>query len=401
MQKQIRALAARPDVARLLASWVEGASRVLEQAAHIQSIPAPTFQEGQRAQLIEARFREIGLSEIETDQLGNVYGRTPGTDLHRPALLISAHMDTVFPVSTPLALRYDESARQLFGPGIGDNSLGLAALLLLAEALPAHGITPECDIWWVATVGEEGLGDLRGMRQACDHLGDRIGLALILEGIGLGRIFYAGLGVRRLRVIVRGPGGHSWLHAGRPSTIHHLLRVGAALVDKVAPPKRPRSTLNIGLIEGGTSINTLAPEASLSIDLRSVESTALAHLEADVRSVVESLNHSPEIEVITEVVGDRPSASLALDHPLVRAAQGVLRHLNVGPGSREIGSTDANILLSRRVPAVCIGVTTGGDAHTVREFIDTIPVSAGMQQLTLLALLATAHSGEWSVWQGA
>jgi di/tripeptidase len=154
------------------------------------------------------------------------------------------------------------------------------------------------------------------------------------------------------------------------------------------------------LIEGGTSINTLAHEASLSIDLRSVDSTALARLEADVRNCIVSLNHKPEIEVSIQVVGDRPSAALAQDHALVRAAQSVLRSLNIGPGSREIGSTDANIPLARGIPAICIGITTGGDAHTTGEFIDTLPVSAGMQQLTLLALLAAEHSTSWSVWHG-
>lgn len=400
MSKEIRALTARPEVASLLEHWSNAKSGVLEQASAIQKIPAPTFDEWQRAAMVEAHYRSVGLHDVLMDDLGNVYGRMPGLEPTRPALLISAHMDTVFPAATLLTLRHDDDSKQLFGPGIGDNSLGLAAMLSLCHALPEFSLTPESDIWWVATVGEEGLGDLRGMRQACDRLGDRIGLAIILEGIGLGRIFYAGLGVRRLQVLVKGQGGHSWLHAGRPSAIHHLVRIGAALVERISPPKRPRSTLNIGLIEGGTSINTLAPEASFSIDLRSVDSTALARLEADVRACIASLNHKPEIEVSVQVVGDRPSAALAQDHPLIRAAQSVLRSLAIGPGSREIGSTDANIPLARQIPAICIGITTGGDAHTIGEFIDTGPVSTGMQQLTLLALLAAEHATSWSAWHG-
>src|SRR5574341_1665044 len=271
MNREIRALTARPEVASLLEHWSEAKSDVLERAATIQKIAAPTFNEWQRAAMVEAYYRSVGLQDILIDDLGNAYGRMPGLEPSHPALMISAHMDTVFPPTPPLTLRQDDDSKQLFGPGIGDNSLGLAAMLSLCGALPEFSLTPESDIWWVATVGEEGLGDLRGMREACDRLGDRIGLALVLEGIGLGRIFYAGLGVRRLQVLVKGPGGHSWLHAGRPSAIHHLVRIGAALVERVSPPKRPRSTLNIGLIEGGTSINTLAPEAGLSIDLRSVD----------------------------------------------------------------------------------------------------------------------------------
>lgn len=398
MQKQIRALAADQEVANLLAAWSTTHTRVLDSAIAIQSIPAPTFEESTRADFVEAQFQRMELLDISRDELGNVYGRLPGRDRRRPAVMISAHLDTVFPASTPLRIRIDGDAKQVYGPGIGDNSLGLAAMLGLAEGLLHHQVTPHADLWCVATVGEEGLGDLRGMREVCSRLAGRLGLAVILEGIGLGRIFYAGLGVRRLKVTVKGPGGHSWLHAGRPSAIHHLLRVGAALVEHVSPPRRPRSTLNIGIIEGGTSINTLASGASMSIDLRSTDSQALVRLEQEVRERIIELPHHEDIEVTVDVVGDRPSAALAQDHPLVRAAQGILRYLNVGPGSREIGSTDANIPLSRNMPAVCVGITTGGDAHTVGEFIDMLPVPTGMQQITLLSLLAAEYSELWSSW---
>jgi acetylornithine deacetylase/succinyl-diaminopimelate desuccinylase-like protein len=272
-------------------------------------------------------------------------------------------------------------------------------MVQLAEQITQRGMTPATDIWWVATVGEEGLGDLRGIRHACDHLGDRLGLAVILEGIGLGRIYHAGMGVRRFKVTVKGPGGHSWLHADRPSAIHHLMRLGAAIVEQVQPPKRPRSSLNIGLITGGTSINTLAPEAAFSIDLRSVDAQALMNMESAVKSLIGRFDGVPDLRIDTEVVGDRPSASLPASHPLVRAAEAVLRYVNAGPGTREIGSTDANIPLARGIPSVCIGITTGGGAHTVEEFIDTGPVATGMCQLTLLALLAARNVVEWSQWE--
>jgi acetylornithine deacetylase/succinyl-diaminopimelate desuccinylase-like protein len=152
------------------------------------------------------------------------------------------------------------------------------------------------------------------------------------------------------------------------------------------------------LISGGTSINTLAPIAECFIDLRSVDGDALTRMEAEVRDHVLHSDDQPDLSASVEVVGDRPSASLPLEHPLVRAAQGILRYINTGPGSREIGSTDANIPLSRGIPAICIGITTGGGAHTAEEFIDIPPLGTGMKQLTLLSLLGAKHTVDWGRW---
>lgn len=165
------------------------------------------------------------------------------------------------------------------------------------------------------------------------------------------------------------------------------------------PPRRPRSSTNIGLISGGTSINTLAPEASLSIDLRSVDSATLARLESEVAQTVARFADAPDLRVTTEVVGDRPSAALSPDHPLVRGVQHVLRFLNAGPGSREIGSTDANIPLARHIPSACIGITSGGGAHTADEFIATAPIGTGMGQLLLVSLLALQNLDVWCAWE--
>jgi acetylornithine deacetylase/succinyl-diaminopimelate desuccinylase-like protein len=375
---------------------------MLAETLTVQRIAAPTFEERARAEYVHTRFVEIGLADIAIDDIGNVYGRLPGSgQQQQPAVMVSAHLDTVFPGDTDLTLTTDKSAGRVVGPGVGDNCTGLGAMIQLAEAMAQRSMALPADVWWVATVGEEGLGDLRGMRRACDTLVGKFGLAIILEGIGLGRIYHAGMGVRRLKIAVQGPGGHSWLHAGRPSAIHQLLRLGASITDHVRPPKRPRSSLNIGLISGGTSINTIAPEATCTIDLRSVENDALTRMEAEVRDQVQAFDSIAELSIRTEVVGDRPSASLPGEHPLVRAAQASLRHVNVGPGSREIGSTDANIPLSRGIPAVCIGITTGGGAHTTEEYIDIPPLGTGMNQLTLLTLLAAHNSTSWSRWNAS
>jgi acetylornithine deacetylase/succinyl-diaminopimelate desuccinylase-like protein len=401
MQNLIREMAVRPPVIRLLNAWNTLAEELLNEALAIQAIPAPTFEEHVRAEYVRSRMNELGMQDIEQDEVGNVYARTPGSDPARPAVLVSAHLDTIFPAGSDLTTYHDQEGGKIYGPGLGDNSLGVTALIALAGQLRLYGIVPLADIWWVATVCEEGLGDLQGMRHAFMRLKERCGIAIILEGIGLGRIYNAGLGVRRLRIMVKGPGGHSWLHAERPSAIHHLLRLGSALVDEIRPPTDPRSSFNIGLIEGGTSINTRAPEASLSIDLRSVSAAVLATLETRINDITARFSRMPGLEVTTQVIGSRPSAALSPAHPLVRASQAILEHVGYPTPALETGSTDANIPLAGGMPAVCIGLTTGGNAHSTGEFIDTAPLPVGMRQLTLLTLLAAEHSVEWSRWEGS
>lgn len=398
MRKQIEEMAGRSTTRDLLNHWQRHREDVVQRALGLQAIPAPTFEEKARGEAVARQFEEIGLADVEQDAIGNVYARTPGKHAERPALLISAHLDTVFPRSTDLTTRFEADGR-VYGAGIGDNSLGTAAIISLADVFQRYEVRLPCDIWWVATVGEEGLGDLRGIRRAVERLGERIGACIIVEGIGLGWIYNAGLGVRRLEVAVEGPGGHSWLHPAPPSAIHHLLKLGAALVERIVPPESPRSSFNIGLLDGGTSINTRAPRASLSIDIRSVDRDTLQALEARVRDVANSFRGSPELDVSVTIIGDRPTAEIPVDHPLVRAAQEVLIHLGGPMPNLSTGSTDANIPLAEGIPSVCIGITTGGGPHTVGEYIDTPPMTVGMQQLTLLALLAAKNTKEWQAWQ--
>ena len=399
MRNLIRGLATQPPIARLLNAWATLTEELLHEALTIQAIPAPTFEELARAEYVRSRMSGLGMQDVEQDEVGNVYARTPGIDPARPAVLVSAHLDTIFPADSDLTTFHAKEEERIYGPGLGDNSLGVAALIMLAGQLRRQEISPAADIWWVATVCEEGLGDLQGMRHAFQRLRERCGVAIILEGIGLGRIYNAGLGVRRLRITVKGPGGHSWLHAERPSAIHHLLRLGSALVDEIRPPANPRSSFNIGLIEGGTSINTRAPEASLSIDLRSVSAATLAALESQINETVGRFSRTPGLDISSQVIGDRPSAALSPAHPLVQASQAVLEYAGYPTSALETGSTDANIPLAGGMPAVCIGLTTGGNAHSTGEFIDTAPLTAGMRQLTLLTLLAAEHSAEWRRWK--
>ncbi len=399
VSQYVETFASRPETASLINEWNELAANVIREALAIQAIPAPTFEEAPRAQAVLSRLAAAELSDVATDDIHNVYARTPGRDPSRPALLVSAHLDTVFPASTNLSTHDDPEHGHIYGPGLGDNSLGLAGMLTLARQFAQHQVTPAADIWWVATVGEEGLGDLRGIRHACDKLKDRLGLGIIIEGMGIGRVYHAGLGVRRLQVSVSGPGGHSWLHSDRPSAIHHLLQIGAALVEQVHPSQQPKSSFNIGLISGGASINTRAPNASLSIDLRSEDTTTLRYLEQQVNRIVEHTARPPEIRVSVTVIGDRPSASLSPAHPLVQAGVATLAQTGFSAPVLEIGSTDANIPLALGVPTVCIGLTTGGDAHSRGEYIDTAPLTYGMQRAALLTLIAAEHTDDWNGWQ--
>jgi acetylornithine deacetylase/succinyl-diaminopimelate desuccinylase-like protein len=361
--------------------------RIIQDAVTVQQIPAPTFDEGRRAAFLSERFVQGGLQDVVIDDVHNVYGRWPGTDPTRPAVLVSAHTDTVFPLETDLAIRYIED--RIYGPGLGDNSLGVAGLLALMAIFRARALHPAADIWFVANSREEGLGDLGGIRAAWQKLGGRLGAAIVIEGMALGRIYHAGIAVRRLRVTCQAPGGHSWLHFGRPSAIHSLIELGAQIV-ALQPPEQPRTTFNIGLINGGHSVNSLATSAELYLDLRSESPETLAALERQVLDMMESVRR-PCVTFTSAVVGDRPAGRISADHPLVQLATAALETIGCAP-AYETGSTDANGLLANGLPTVTVGISTGGNAHRLDEYIETGAIADGIWHLFLLALAAADHS---------
>ena len=263
---------------------------VVQQAIVVQQIPAPTFAEAQRANTIEKRFKEVGLVDVAQDGLHNVYGRFLGThpDQHNP-VIISAHSDTVFPAETDLTVRQEGTL--VYGPGIGDNSTGVAGLIALAESLKLHQIRPLADIWFVSNVGEEGLGDLRGMRAVVERFGANA-TYLIVEGGLFGQISHQAIGVQRFEITLTAGGGHSWGNFGRPSAIHELGHLIAA-IDKLHVPATPKTSYNVGVIEGGTSINTIAQSAKMLLDLRSEEPQQLAELVAQVQALVAKRQKPP------------------------------------------------------------------------------------------------------------
>ncbi|MBK8021429.1 MAG: M20/M25/M40 family metallo-hydrolase [Chloroflexi bacterium] len=361
------------------------AARTVEQALLLQRIPAPTFFERPRAQWVAEQFERVGLRQIDLDELHNVYGLLPGQNSSEPGVMVTAHTDTVFALETPLAVRL-RNEKVIAAPGLGDNSIGVAAMLNVAEFFCAQGVVPPCNIWFVATTREEGLGDLGGMRAAFERLRPQIRSVVNLEGLAFGHIYNAGIAVRRLRVEVSTEGGHSWLHFGQPSAIHNLVQI-AARITALTPPAHPRTTYNIGVIEGGRSVNSIASEASMQVDMRSEVTAALATLEREVRRIVTEAAR-PGVEAKMELIGDRPAGSLKADHALVQAAMSALAEVNV-KGILESGSTDGNVPLAAGCPAVTVGVTRGGNAHRIDEFIEIAPVADGLRQIILLVLAAS------------
>ncbi len=363
-----------------------GIKRIIAETCRIQAIPAPTFQEQRRAGYMLEAFRELNLDDIHADEAGNVYARRAGGN--RQPLIVSAHLDSVFPQGTDLRLVQD--GERLTGPGVGDNALSLAVLLELAREFSPH--TLDGDLWLVATVGEEGLGNLEGMRRLVKQFGSRVSAYLVLEGIGLGHIYCQGLPISRYRLMVEGPGGHSWTQASRPSAIHALVEIGQA-VAQLKIPRRPRTTVNIGRIEGGTTINTIAAQASMEVDLRSLEQTALDRVVREFKKVVQSYHH-PDLDIELIHLGDRPGGGLSADHPLLRLASQALTTAGVDKVVIEAGSTDASIPLSLGYPAICIGLTRGGEAHSVNEYIEVEPLARGYAALAALIPSAFSLSSE-------
>ncbi|MCU0495209.1 MAG: M20/M25/M40 family metallo-hydrolase, partial [Chloroflexaceae bacterium] len=357
---------------------------ILETAIAIQQIPAPTFDEGRRGAYVQQRMAQLGLCDVSTDEIGNVYGRRPGQNGGK-AVLVSAHLDTVFPHGTDLSLRHEGD--RVYGPGLGDNSTGLAGLLHLAQACQAHNLPHAGDVWFVANVGEEGLGDLRGIRATIDRLQPLLGAAIAIEGCDFATLHHQAIGVRRYKVEVRAPGGHSWGDFGNPSAIH-VLSLLAARIAQLEVPATPRTTFNIGMINGGTSVNTIAQQASLLLDMRSVELASLNQLIGQVDALINEVSRAHRgVRVHVTTVGDRPAGAIPRDHPLVRAATESFRAVGARVNYQQ-GSTDANIPLSRGLPAVCIGLTDGGNAHRSDEFIQPANLGRGVQALLLLTMAA-------------
>ncbi|HEX5284086.1 MAG TPA: M20/M25/M40 family metallo-hydrolase [Bryocella sp.] len=364
------------------------------------AIPAPPFGESARAAWFLSRFTDLGLHNPHIDHEGNALAEFLSADIAEPVILLSAHLDTIFPAGTDCTPREDEHGK-LLCPGATDNGAGLTALLAIAAALKYAAIQPAATILFAANVGEEGEGDLRGMRHLFSQspYAQRIQSAIALEGCGTSTVVDRALGSRRLRIEITGPGGHSWADAGRPNPINALAAAIAELT-QLALPTNPRTTLNCGTISGGTSINSIPSSATADLDLRSTSTEELESLESLVLSTVSkcvkaearrgrsrgALRPRESLHLKVHRIGDRRAGALPSDSSLAVTLRAVDRHLNIRTESR-IGSTDANLPLSLGIPALAIGAGgTGGGIHTTEEWYSPTNRELALRRILLLLL---------------
>ncbi len=411
---RVTALAARRAVHAAFA-WMHGNPKtIMDWQAELVCIPAPPFGEQARSAWIAARFAEAGLVHIQTDAVGNVLGFLPAARLPAessgPVVVLSAHLDTVFPAETPLnpiTSRADGSTR-LSAPGACDNAAGVAGMLAIVHALIQAKVELAAPLVVLANVGEEGEGDLRGVRHFYHQsaLAGRIAAHIVLDGAGADSAVTQALGSRRFQVTITGPGGHSFTDAGTPNPIAALASALTTLA--LTPlPEEPRTTLNLGTIQGGTSVNSIPESATASVDLRSTSPAELMRLEITLDHAVQEAvaqwnalakpaptHMRGPLFFTVEKIGDRPAAQLPPDSPLLEALRAVDRHLGLRTDLR-LGSTDANIPISLGVPALSMGAGgEGGGAHTHAEWYSDKDRELGLRRVLLLTLAMTEWAAE-------
>ncbi len=393
-------LARDPRVARALEWLAKNVAWVTDEQVRITEVPAPTFHESLRAAYLRKLLAGSGL-RVRTDEVGNVIGERPGATLG-DVVVLSAHLDTVFPPGTDTRVRRENG--RLMAPGISDNATGLAALAAVARALQEGKLRTRATVFFVADVGEEGEGNLSGMRKLVETYRGRLRYVIGLDGAATDHVTTLALASRRSEISVLGPGGHSWSDFGMPNPIHALAR-GVARFVRVRVAQQPRTTFNVGGIEGGTSVNSIPYRASIKVDLRSESEAELDRLEAALREAIqagveEEMEAARErgmagrgsynkLEVKFRVLGIRPGGQLPENSPLLAALREADRYL--GNRSREErSSTDANIPLSLGIHAISIGAGgLAGGSHSLAEWYDPAGRERGLQRI-LLTLLGVA-----------
>jgi tripeptide aminopeptidase len=421
LQQEITRISSQPEV-RAALTWMHNREPSIAQwQLEMARIPAPPFGETARAAWLQERFRELGLEEVSTDEVGNVFALHPGnfssgnfssgqsssgrssSGQFTHCISLSAHMDTVFPAGTPLNVR--QQGTRLYGPGVSDNGAGLAALLAIAAALRAASVAHAAPILFIGNVGEEGEGDLRGMRHifSSSRWKDSISASLVLDGAGSDTIVAEALGSSRFEVIVRGPGGHSWSDFGAPNPIVALARAIQSF-SQVSIPSLPKTTFNIGVIRGGTSVNSIPESVSMRVDIRSTSMAEMERLEAALRYALERAvldeTEASELRIASprrfsglshEIIpiGSRPAGELEPGARILQVIRAVDGHLG-NTAQIQRASTDANIPLSLGREAIAIGGGgSGGGAHTLQEWFDCNGRELGLKRI-LLTLLALA-----------
>jgi acetylornithine deacetylase/succinyl-diaminopimelate desuccinylase-like protein len=375
-----------PSVVRAFAEIEAHHEDLVQLIIRLCEIAAPTFAEGPRAHAVAEELRSLGLQQVHVDDTNNVIGVLPGPEAG-PTFLLDAHTDTVFPAGTDVRVRREDG--KLKAPGVGDDSSNLACglfLLRLARdcALPLSGT-----LIFSGTAGEEGLGDLCGIKAVMKELSSRVDYVLALDG-QLGRICDQGVGSHRYKITVKAQGGHSWADFGAPSAIH-ALGTTIGRIAALAVPEHPRTTFNVGMISGGTSVNTIAESAAMWLDMRSVSAAELANLENRVLAIFPEVERESHVQIERQLVGDRPAGSKADTAWMVDTVRQA--HEVLGLQTRvSAASTNANVPLSQGIPAVVIGAYTGKGTHRLEEWIDERSVILGMKQLVLVVLALQRHA---------
>lgn len=393
----IAAIAARSDVRQAMAHIVAGQAQDLRDLVELTEIPAPPFGEAARAGRFADMLRQAGLSDVTIDAVGNVIARRRGRG-RGPTLAFIAHLDTVFPIETDIRVRIEGDTFR--APGIGDNARGLVYLLALARAMQAAAVRTRGDILFVGSVGEEGLGDLRGVKHLFRAGGPRIDAALVIDGGPPGRIVNVAVGSLRYRVIVTGPGGHSWSAFGAANPHHALGRI-IARFDEAAGALTgaggPKATFNVGLIGGGTSVNSIPFESWMEVDMRSADSDALEALNQALQDAAaaglaeenDARTMGPSLQLEWRRVGLRPGGTTSIDTPLIRTSLAAMAHLDIAPQYEE-ASTDANVPISLGIPAITL--SRGGESgasHAPQEWWRNVNAHVAPQLGLLIAVAMT------------
>lgn len=393
-----QAILADPKVARALEDIRADDDRAFTEQKRITEIPAPPFKERQRAEYFLKRFVELGFRDASIDTEGNVVAPRNGSGGGRPKLVVSAHLDTVFPEGTDVSVREKDGV--VLAPGIGDDSRGLAALLSLIKSLNSNGITTVGDLLFVGTVGEEELGNLRGVKALFRDHADIDGF-ISIDGLGVTKVVNQATGSHRYQMIFRGPGGHSFQEFGLPSAIHAMGRAIAKISD-LQTPSDPKTTFTVGTVSGGTSVNAIAAEARMAVDMRSDSTEELLKLETRLLDLVKQAVieenarwKSDRLSVEIKLIGDRPAGIVPVDSPIVQATQRAVTAVMRGPRVTFAGSsTDSNLAMSMGIPAVTIGGGgEGGNWHSRNEWYKPVDAYLGPQSALLTILVLAGLDG--------
>lgn len=393
-----QAILANPGVIKTLEDIKADDGRALEEQKRITEIPAPPYKEKVRAEYYLKRFGELGFKDAAIDSEGNVIGLRKGSGGGKPKLVVSAHLDTVFPEGTDVTVKEKDGA--ILAPGIGDDLRGLAALLSLIKAINANEIATVGDVLFVGTVGEEELGNLRGVKALFRDHTDIDGF-ISIDGLGITRVVNQATGSHRYEMMFKGPGGHSFQEFGLPSAIHAMGRAIAKISD-LQTPVDPKTTFTVGTVAGGTSVNAIAGEARMAVDMRSNSTEELLKLEARLLDLVKQAVvdenarwNSDKLSVEIKLIGDRPAGIVAMDSPIVQATQRAVSAITRGPRATFGGaSTDSNLAMSLGIPAVTIGGGgEGGNWHSRNEWYKPVNAYFGPQSALLTILMLAGLDG--------